>query len=74
MSSMRSASSSTRILTAFEVDQPALQVVAEPAGRGDDHLRAPADRVQLSGLAQTADHDGAADAGSVGKLGKVSSI
>ena len=45
MSSMRSASSSTRMRTPRKLHQLALEEIGQAAGRGDQHLRAAADRV-----------------------------
>jgi hypothetical protein len=55
MSSMRSASSRTRILICDRVDHPALDEVLEPAGRRDEHVRG------LRALALRAERDAAVD-------------
>ena len=67
MSSIRSASSRTRVWAALQLHEFALQEIGEPAGSGDDHLRAPANRVQLRLFIQAADHDRGADTGAGGK-------
>ena len=46
MSSMRSASSRTRISTRAEVDRPLASMVEQPAGRGDHDLRTAAQRTR----------------------------
>ena len=57
-------------LDGAEVDELPLEVVAEAAGRGDDHLRAFADGLQLSALAHSADDNSGSDARAVGHLGQ----
>ena len=64
MSSMRSASSRTRISTLPQVRDLLLDEVEEPAGRRDEDLGAAADAVDLRGIADAAvDHDRADRAG-----------
>ena len=48
MSSMRSASSSTRKLHAREVERPAAQVVEHAARGADDHVGPGADALELA--------------------------
>ena len=50
--------------------QLALEEIGEPPGRGDEHLRALANRLQLRLFIQTADDDGGADACSGGELSR----
>ena len=55
MSSIRSASSITRILTSRQQDLAALEDVDQPAGRGDQHVDAAIELLQLVGNALAAD-------------------
>ncbi len=55
---------------AAQVHQVAAEKIEHAAGSGDDHLRAFANGLQLRILAEAADHDGRADAGTGGQLRK----
>ena len=61
MSSMRSASSSTRCSSRLELRVPGAQVIEQPARRRDDHVDAAAERVLLRAHADAAEHGRAGD-------------
>ena len=63
MSSMRSASSRTRMLTLLEFDQLAVQEIAKASWGGDHDGGAVADLLELCAFVHAADGDGGADAG-----------
>ena len=60
MSSMRSASSSTKISTCAEVERALAVVVEQAAGRGDEDVDAAAQLVDLRLHADAAEHHHAA--------------
>ena len=68
MSSMRSASSSTRYFRAGQVRVGAAHVVQQPAGAGDDHVHALAERPLLASHADAAIHGRACQARPGGEL------
>ena len=62
MSSIRSAFVQREHLDRREIDRPPLQVIDEAAGRGDDDVRAAAQRLDLSAHADAAEDGGDAKA------------
>ena len=68
MSSMRSASSSTRNLTWSSRQVPCCIMVEQPAGRGDQHIHAVAQGVRLLAVADAAEDHGDAQVGEAGEI------
>ena len=60
MSSMRSASSRTKISTRLRSSRPLTLEVQQTAGRGHQNVQAPLDLVHLGLLANAAEDDGGA--------------
>ncbi len=73
MSSMRSASSRTSTEIAVERDEPALDEVLQPAGRGDEHVRA-ARELRLLAQGDAAVDRGGADRPGRGRCSSKASV